>query len=165
MSSRRCVHNVHCSAPRAGTSMLARRLATILPEMTLAEAIETTRIPRVAALTDGWPWRDAREVLNGLLRVLRTGAQGKALPDRSPPYQTCHRRSQQWARSGVFAQILAASAAALGEHSDLDLSECPLDGTLVVAKQEAPSGDDHVGQGYEDHGHDTPCWSSYGRPR
>jgi magnesium chelatase family protein len=35
----------------AGKSMLARRLATILPDMTLAEAIETTRIHRVAALT------------------------------------------------------------------------------------------------------------------
>jgi magnesium chelatase family protein len=31
--------------------MLARRLTTILPAMTLAEAIETTRIPRVAGLT------------------------------------------------------------------------------------------------------------------
>jgi hypothetical protein len=31
--------------------MLARRLATILPAMSLAEALETTRIPRVAGLT------------------------------------------------------------------------------------------------------------------
>jgi magnesium chelatase family protein len=31
--------------------MLARRLTTILPAMTLAEAIETTRLPRVAGLT------------------------------------------------------------------------------------------------------------------
>jgi magnesium chelatase family protein len=31
--------------------MLARRLTTILPEMTLAEAIETTPIPRMAGLT------------------------------------------------------------------------------------------------------------------
>jgi magnesium chelatase family protein len=33
--------------------MLARRLTTILPAMTLAEAIETTRIPRVPGLTGG----------------------------------------------------------------------------------------------------------------
>jgi predicted ATPase with chaperone activity len=33
--------------------MLARRLTTILPEMSLAEAIETTRIHSVAGLTDG----------------------------------------------------------------------------------------------------------------
>jgi magnesium chelatase family protein len=31
--------------------MLARRLTTILPAMTLAEALETTRIHRVAGLT------------------------------------------------------------------------------------------------------------------
>jgi magnesium chelatase family protein len=31
--------------------MLARRLTTILPAMTLAEAIETTRIHRAAGLT------------------------------------------------------------------------------------------------------------------
>jgi predicted ATPase with chaperone activity len=37
--------------PGAGKSMLARRLTTILPAMTLAEAIETTRIHRVAGLT------------------------------------------------------------------------------------------------------------------
>jgi magnesium chelatase family protein len=37
--------------PGTGTSMLARRLTTILPDMTLAEAIETTRIHSVAGLT------------------------------------------------------------------------------------------------------------------
>jgi magnesium chelatase family protein len=31
--------------------MLARRLTTILPALTLAEALETTRTPRVAGLT------------------------------------------------------------------------------------------------------------------
>jgi magnesium chelatase family protein len=35
----------------AGTSMLARRLTSILPAMRLAEAIGTTRIHRVAGLT------------------------------------------------------------------------------------------------------------------
>jgi magnesium chelatase family protein len=33
--------------------MLARRLTTILPDMTLAEAIDTTRIHSVAGLTNG----------------------------------------------------------------------------------------------------------------
>jgi magnesium chelatase family protein len=35
--------------------MLARRLTTILPDMTLAEAIETTRLHRVAGLTGRRP--------------------------------------------------------------------------------------------------------------
>jgi len=37
--------------PGAGKSMLARRLTTILPAMTLAKAIDTTRIHRAAGLT------------------------------------------------------------------------------------------------------------------
>jgi predicted ATPase with chaperone activity len=40
-------------SPGAGKSMLARRLTTILPAMMLAEAIDTTRMHRVAGLTDG----------------------------------------------------------------------------------------------------------------
>ena len=38
-------------APGSGMLMLASRLTTILPAMTLAEAIETTRSHRVAGLT------------------------------------------------------------------------------------------------------------------
>src|ERR1700692_2011776 len=44
----------------------------------------------------GRPWTDARAVLNGVLWVLRTGAPWHDLPRRYPPYQTCHRRFQQW---------------------------------------------------------------------
>ncbi len=38
----------------------------------------------------GRPWRDSRDVLNGILWVLRTGAPWCDLPERYPPYQTCH---------------------------------------------------------------------------
>jgi predicted ATPase with chaperone activity len=49
---RRSDHNMlMLGSPGAGKSMLARRLTTILPAMTLAEAIEITRIRRVADLT------------------------------------------------------------------------------------------------------------------
>ena len=39
--------------PGAGKTMLARRLPTILPDMTLAEAIEATKVHSVAGLMDG----------------------------------------------------------------------------------------------------------------
>jgi magnesium chelatase family protein len=37
--------------PGAGTSMLARRPMTILPAMTLAKTLDTSRLPRVAGRT------------------------------------------------------------------------------------------------------------------
>lgn len=52
---RRCRRSAHnlllLGPPGTGTSRLARRLTTILPAMTLAEAIETTRIHSIAGLT------------------------------------------------------------------------------------------------------------------
>jgi transposase len=54
----------------------------------------------------GRPWHDARDVMNGILWILRTGARWQDLPDRYPSYQTCHRRFQQWGDSGVFDQML-----------------------------------------------------------
>jgi len=93
----------------------------------------------------GRPWRDNREVLNGILWILRTGARWQDLPERLPPYQTCHRRFQGWVRSGVFRSVLEALAEDLRVRGKLDLSECFIDGTFAAAKKGAsmsarPSG-------------------------
>jgi transposase len=93
----------------------------------------------------GRPWREARAVLNGILWILRSGARWQDLPARFPPYQTCHRRFQQWVRDGTLRSILEALAADLRERGELDLSECFIDATFVVAKKgaqgwERPSG-------------------------
>jgi transposase len=54
----------------------------------------------------GRPWHDSRAVLNGVLWILGTGAQWRELPERYPPFQTCHRRFQQWVRNGKLEQAL-----------------------------------------------------------
>ncbi len=54
----------------------------------------------------GGPARDPQKVLNGILWILRTGALWKDLPSRYPPYQTCHRRFQNWGKQGVFMKIV-----------------------------------------------------------
>lgn len=93
----------------------------------------------------GRPWRDNHEVLNGILWILRSGARWKDLPERFPPYQTCHRRFQQWVRDGVLKSVLEALAEDLRTRGELELSECFIDGTFIVAKKgvdvwERPSG-------------------------
>src|SRR5690349_1242690 len=80
-------------------------------------------------------WRSSRAVLDGILWILRTGAQWAELPSHYPPYQTCHRRYQRWVREGVFERILQALAGDHQERGQLDLSECFSDGTFIVAKK------------------------------
>ena len=85
----------------------------------------------------GRPRVNNREVLNGILWVLRTGAAWQDLPDRYPSPATCHRRFQEWQREGVLEKILQTLARDLKERGDLDLSECFIDGFFVVAKKGA----------------------------
>ena len=83
----------------------------------------------------GRPWSDRRKVLNGVLWILRTGAPWQDLPPRYGPYQTAHRRFQNWVRSGVIEKILLALAQHLKQAGGLDLKECFVDGTFVPAKK------------------------------
>jgi transposase len=66
----------------------------------------------------GRPWRQAREVLDGVLWVLRTGAPWRDLPERYPPYQTCHRRFQRWVKEGVLSRVLEALAEDLSKRAE-----------------------------------------------
>ena len=81
--------------------------------MDLTEAqweILQPHLPKLLVRRDGRgrPWRDPRDVLNGILWILRTGAPWKDLPDRYPSYQTCHRRFQKWNENGVLKKVLRA---------------------------------------------------------
>jgi hypothetical protein len=80
-----------------------------------------------------------------MLWILRTGAPWPDLPARYPPFQSVHRRLQEWVDNGTFERILTALADDLLERGQLDVSECFIDGTFVVAKKgglawERPSG-------------------------
>jgi len=104
-------------------------------------------IPEPSKRADGRgrPRIDDRKILNGILWIMRTGAQWMDMPDRYPSYQTCHRRFQEWVKAGAFEEMLKALANDLKERGDLDLSECFVDGTFVIAKKgalgwEKPSG-------------------------
>jgi transposase len=75
--------------------------------------------------------------MNGILRVLCTGAGWADLPDRFPCRSTCFRRFSRWAHQGVLRAILEALTRDLEDRGKIDLSECFIDGTSVVAKKGA----------------------------
>ena len=79
--------------------------------------------------------RDPREVMNAILWILRTGAPWKDLPQRYPPYQTCHRRFQQWVRQGVFRRIAKELVEDLNERGKIDIREAFIDGSFAPAKK------------------------------
>ena len=83
----------------------------------------------------GRPWSDRRTVLNGVLWILRTGARWQDLPPQYGPYQTVHRRFQNWVRSGVTGNRMLAVAQDLKDRGGIDLRECFIDGTFVPAKK------------------------------
>ena len=73
----------------------------------------------------GRPWREPRDVLEGILWILRTGARWQDLP----------RRFQTWVKQGVLEKILQALAEDLLRRGKLDLSEAYIDGTFSSAKK------------------------------
>ncbi len=94
--------------------------------------------PKTSGKRRGRPWADTRSVFEGVLWILRTGAQWAELPrDKFPPYQTCHRRFQQWVREGTLVEALRGLAEDLLARGRLDLAETFIDATFAGAKKGA----------------------------
>lgn len=83
-----------------------------------------------------------RAVLNGILWVLGTGAQWRELPEKYLPYQTWHRRFQQWVREGKLEGILRVLAEELHARRKLQLAEAFIDASFTGAKK-GPRGRTH----------------------
>jgi transposase len=83
----------------------------------------------------GRPARNPRQVLDGIMWIMRTRAPWKDLPQRYPPYQTCHRRFQQWVKQGVFRRIAQELVEDLNERGKIDIREAFIDGSFAPAKK------------------------------
>jgi transposase len=107
--------------------------------------VEKPRVKRGKVDGRGRPRVPARDVWNGILWVLRSGVPWHDLPDRYPPYQTCHRRYQEYCRDGTFKKVLQALARDLRDRGDLDLTETFIDGIFAPAKKGGATWDLPVG--------------------
>ena len=112
----------------------------------------------------GRPWQDTRAVLNGVFWVLRTGAPWHDLPRRYPPYPTCHRRFQQWQRSGRLTALLQKLAEDLRDRGKLDLREAFMPAS-VRRKRGRCCRPYSPRQRQQNHGDQRRPWSSSRRAR
>jgi len=86
----------------------------------------------------GRPRRDDRPLLEGILWVLRTGAQWDKLPHGEyPPKSTCFARFQEWNDRNIFPAVLGRLYELLEDQGLLDLREAFIDGTFSAAKKGA----------------------------
>jgi transposase len=83
----------------------------------------------------GRPPAPNRDVLEGILWILRTGARWCDLPSRYPSSSTCWRRLKLWEENGVWLDVWRAFLAQLDAKGALDWSESFMDGSFAPAKK------------------------------
>jgi transposase len=87
----------------------------------------------------GRPRADARQCLEGILWVLRSGARWKDLPRSFPSYVTCWRRFVEWSMSGLWDRAWLRLLSQLDEQGAIDWQQGFADGTFASAKKGAIS--------------------------
>ncbi|WP_410176802.1 IS5 family transposase [Wenjunlia vitaminophila] len=70
--------------------------------------------PLLAPPRMGRPVRDRRQVVNGILWKLSTGAAWRDLPERYGPWKTVYERFRRWSADGTWDRLLAH----VQQHSD-----------------------------------------------
>ena len=77
----------------------------------------------------GRPRNDERQMLNGIIWVIRTGAPWRDLPERYGAWSSVYSRFAQWRKLGLFQKILEE----LGLEADLQ--DMGIDSTCPHAHQ------------------------------
>ena len=86
----------------------------------------------------GRPRISDRDVIDGILWVLRTGAPWRDLPERYPSPSTCWRRLRQWEEDETWLTIWRSYLGQLDVEGILDWEECFIDASFIPAKKGAP---------------------------
>ena len=136
-----------------GRGRRARRQATIwqIPDE-LWVLVKAVLPAREFLPSGGRPWIPPRQVLDGVLYVLRTGCQWKALPSVYGSGSTVHRRFQHWVETGVWEAmwrlLLQYYDAVHGldwrwQSADTSLHKAPLGGEKNGAQSDRPRQEWH----------------------
>ncbi len=83
----------------------------------------------------GRPPAPARDCVEGILWILRSGARWKDLPKRFPSPTTCWRRHRDWTESGIWEKAWARLTRLLDRRGRVKHEESFADGTFSPAKK------------------------------
>jgi transposase len=81
-------------------------------------------------------WRDHRQVIDGILHRIRTGAHWRDLPERFGPWKTVYERHRLWSADGTWGYLLQQIQAAADADGEVDW-DISVDSTTVRAHQHA----------------------------
>lgn len=88
----------------------------------------------------GRPPRDRREIVDGILWILRTGSPWRDLPEEIAPYQTVWEWFDRWIADGTLDEILNRLRAAHVDVGEIDEELWCVDGTTIRAARCAAGG-------------------------
>ena len=89
-------------------------------------------IPKKRAHT-GRPPVSPRQMLDGIMWILRTGAPWRDLPERFGPHQTVYDYYSHWRHDGVFDRVVQALQIRLDRQGKIDWDLWCIDGSHVRA--------------------------------
>lgn len=88
----------------------------------------------------GRPRRDARQIVDAILWILRTGSPWRDLPDEFGPWQSAWRLFDQWNSDGTLDSVLKKLQSAFVDIGEIDNDLWCVDGTIVRAARCAGGG-------------------------
>lgn len=101
--------------------------------------VQWARIEPLMPSSDGQrgrPFRDHRQVVEGIVYRLRTGIAWRDLPDRFGPHQTVSKRHRRFCADGTWDKIHARLVAEADARGEVDWS-VSVDSTINRAHQHA----------------------------
>jgi transposase len=79
-------------------------------------------------------WRDHRQVIDGILHRVRTGAPWRDLPERFGPWKTVYERHRKWSADGTWERLFQQILAVADSEGEIDW-EGSVDSTPTRAHQ------------------------------
>jgi transposase len=88
----------------------------------------------------GRPPRNPRQIVDGILWILRTGSPWRDLPEEFGPWQTAWRLFDKWNSDGTLNEVLGRLQAAFIDIGEIDNNLWCIDGTIIRAARCAAGG-------------------------